>query len=69
METIRASLTGNDRDEHVFSLRQSLELYDTYQSKIAECDRVLEASMAALSAVSAFETVGGFRVGRISGSS
>jgi transposase len=48
METIRASLTGNDRDEHVFSLRQSLELYDTYQSKIAECDRVLEASMAAL---------------------
>src|SRR6202142_4129588 len=48
METIRASLTGNDRDEHVFSLRQSLELYDTYQSKIAECDRVLEALIAAL---------------------
>ena len=48
LETIRASLTGNDRDEHVFSLRQSLELYDTYQSKIAEYDRALEASMAAL---------------------
>src|ERR1700677_4138458 len=48
METIRASLTGNDRDEHVFSLRQSLELYDTYQSKIAECDRELEALMSAL---------------------
>jgi hypothetical protein len=48
METIRASLTGNDRDEHVFALRQSLELYDTYQSKIAECDRELEASISAL---------------------
>src|SRR3984885_16016325 len=40
VETIRASLTGNDRDEHVFSLRQSLELYDTYQSQNAtECSR------------------------------
>jgi transposase len=48
METIRAALTGSDREEHVFILRQSLELYDTYQSKIAECDRVLHASMAAL---------------------
>jgi transposase len=48
METIRASLTGNDRDEHVLALRQSLDLYDTYQSKIAECDRELEASMSAL---------------------
>jgi hypothetical protein len=48
VETIRVSLTGNDRDEHVFSLRQSLALYDTYQSQIAECDRGLNASMAAL---------------------
>ncbi|WP_249757382.1 IS110 family transposase [Bradyrhizobium sp. C-145] len=31
IETIRAALVGNDRDEHVFALTQSLELYDTYQ--------------------------------------
>jgi transposase len=48
IETIQAALTGNDRDEHIFALRQSLELYDAYQSKIAECDRELEASMSAL---------------------
>src|SRR5437764_6065793 len=29
IETIRAALAGNDRDEHVFALTQSLELYDT----------------------------------------
>jgi len=28
IETIRAALVGNDRDEHVFALTQSLELYE-----------------------------------------
>jgi transposase len=31
LETIRAALVGNDRDEHVFALTQSLELYDPGQ--------------------------------------
>jgi len=48
IETIRAALVGNDRSEHVFALSQSLELYDTYQAKMLECDRRLEALMAAL---------------------
>jgi hypothetical protein len=39
---------GNDRDEHVFALTQSLELYDTYQVKMFDCDRKLESLMAAL---------------------
>ncbi len=47
-ETIRAALTGNDRDEHIFALAQSLVLYDTYQAKIAECDGKLEAAVGAL---------------------
>src|SRR3954470_10630048 len=47
-ETIRAALVGNDRDEHLFALTQSLELYDTYQAKMLDCDRKLEALMAAL---------------------
>jgi transposase len=50
IETIRASLVGNDRDEHVFALTQSLELYDFYQAKMLECDRKLEATIAGLTA-------------------
>jgi len=48
IETIRAALVGNDRDEHVFALSQSLELYDIYQAKMLECDRKLEALIAEL---------------------
>jgi transposase len=48
IETIRAALVGNDRDEHVFALTQ-LELYDTYQAKMLDCDRKLESLIAALS--------------------
>lgn len=35
---IEASLVGNYRTEHLFSLKQALELYDYYMQKIAECD-------------------------------
>jgi transposase len=48
LETIRAALVGNDRDEHVFALTQSLELYDTYQAKMLDCDRKLESLITAL---------------------
>jgi transposase len=48
-ETIRAALVGNDREEHVFALTQSLELYDIYQAKMLDCDRKLEVLIAALS--------------------
>ena len=48
VETIRAALVGNDRAEHIFALTQSLELYDTYQTMMEDCDRKLEAAIAAL---------------------
>ncbi len=48
-ETIRAALVGNNREEHVFALTQSLELYDTYQAKMLDCDRKLESLISALS--------------------
>ncbi len=38
-EIIEASLVGNYRREHLFSLQQSLDLYDFYTAKIVECDR------------------------------
>lgn len=37
--TIACSLQGNYRPEHLFSLRQALELYEFHQAKIADCDR------------------------------
>ena len=47
-ETIREALTGNYRPEHVFALRQALELYDFHQAKIAECDAEIEAVLRTL---------------------
>lgn len=45
-EDIARSLQGNWREEHLFSLKQAVNLYDSYQTSIAECDdqlaRVLE---------------------------
>ena len=44
-ETIAKSLQGNWRQELVFTLSQSLELFDTYQSKIADCDRQIQSHL------------------------
>jgi transposase len=41
-EVIEASLVGNYREEHLFSLKQALELYDFYLKKIYDCDRQIE---------------------------
>jgi hypothetical protein len=38
-EIIARSLQGNYRPEHLFSLKQAVELYEFYQSQIADCDR------------------------------
>jgi transposase len=46
VETITEALTGHYRAEHVFALRQALELYDCYHAKVAECDQAIEAVLA-----------------------
>jgi hypothetical protein len=45
LETIRQSLTGNYRAEHVFALTQALALYDTYHAQIALCDQSIEQQL------------------------
>jgi transposase len=45
IEIIEKALTGNYREEHIFSLKQALELYDTYKSKIAACDIEIERQL------------------------
>jgi transposase len=49
-EEIAASLTGHYREEHVFVLRQALELYDVYQATIHRCDEEVESKLRALQA-------------------
>jgi transposase len=42
---IARALHGNWRAEHLFCLRQALELYEFYQCQLAECDRQLDAQL------------------------
>src|SRR5437773_1837312 len=42
-ETIAKSLVGNYRPEHLFALRQAVELYEIYQAKIADCEAAIAA--------------------------
>lgn len=46
--TIAKALEGDYRAEHLFALRQALELYDYYQQKIAECDGQILKEMQTL---------------------
>ena len=46
--TIVESLTGNYRPEHVFALRQAVELYDFYQRQIGSVDEQIERLLCEL---------------------
>ena len=50
LEIIEKSLTGNYRDEHIFSLTQALELYDTYKDKLIACDNKIEMQLTTFEA-------------------
>jgi transposase len=45
LETIEEALVGNYRAEHVFALKQAVELYDRYQSLVADCDVEIEQAL------------------------
>ncbi|MCL0093874.1 IS110 family transposase [Dehalococcoidia bacterium] len=44
---IAESLRGNYQPEHLFALKQAVEMYDFYNQQIAACDREIEAKYAA----------------------
>jgi transposase len=52
-DEIAAALTGNHQPEHVFVLKQNLELFQVFQRQIAGCDAVIEAQLQRLVADSA----------------
>jgi len=48
-EVIAQSLVGNYRQEHLFALKQAVELFEFYQAKILECEAEMEKYLAKLS--------------------
>jgi transposase len=47
-ETIAKSLVGDYRPEHLFTLRQSLNLYRQYQKEISDCEQQIQRFLAEL---------------------
>ena len=47
-QEIAQALEGDYREEHLFALRQALELYEGYQMRIAECDQRIQAALGEL---------------------
>jgi len=47
-DTIAQALTGDWRVEHLFTLRQAVELYEVYQQKIEACDQEIQKYMQSL---------------------
>jgi transposase len=47
-DTICQALDGNYRSEHIFALRQALELYEFHRAKIDECDAEVESALRTL---------------------
>jgi transposase len=47
-ETMAKALTGTWKDEHLFALKQALQLYDFYSQQIAACDAQVEQHYAAM---------------------
>jgi transposase len=45
VQEIALDLEGDWREEHLFALRQAVELYEIYQTKIAQCDRQIETAL------------------------
>ena len=48
LDVIEKALTGNYREEHLFSLSQALESYDFYQSQLLNCDQKIEQALIEL---------------------
>jgi hypothetical protein len=44
-ETIAKSLIGNYQEEHIFALRQAVELFEYYACKVAECEQRIETTL------------------------
>lgn len=48
---IAASLEGHYQEEHLFTLKQSVELYDVYQQQIACCDAAIQTQLGRMESI------------------
>ena len=48
LDVMIAALTGNNRPENLFTLKQSLALIDFYASQLIECDEAIALKMKQL---------------------
>ena len=48
IDTIEKALMGNYQEEHIFTLKQAVELFDYYANKVSECDQRIELSLSLL---------------------
>jgi len=55
-EEIAKSLQGNWRPELLFVLQQEVEMYDTYQKRISECDQRLQKQLASFTDTLSLQT-------------
>jgi len=55
--TIARALHGHYRLDLLFALRQAVELFDLYQTKVAECDKEIEAVLASFEDASKGKTL------------
>lgn len=46
-QTFVKALTGNYRAEHLFALKQAMDLFTTYQDKIKDCDAEIASALSA----------------------
>ena len=56
-DTIAKSLVGDYRPEHLFTLRQSVDLYREYQQRIAVCEEEMQRYMKAMEANTASSAI------------
>ncbi len=45
VEAIESALMGNYQEEHLFTLKQAVELFDYYSDKVSECDKRIEITL------------------------
>lgn len=50
VDEIAKSLQGNWRTEHLFALKQAMELFDFYATQLSQCDHEIEIQLSNLSA-------------------
>lgn len=48
IDTIEKALMGNYQEEHIFTLKQAIDLFDYYADKVSEYDKQIKLSLSLL---------------------